>query len=68
MCVFFKSSSVILTRTSLELPAHTQGVSQMPEETWQYAKAPLPDEVEEKDKMDGGKGEEEKAKTVEGWL
>ena len=28
----------------------------------------LPDEVEEKDKIDRGKGEEEKAKTVEGWV
>lgn len=42
-------------------------MSQMPEVTWQYAKAPLPDEVE-KDKIDRGKGEGEKAKTVGGWL
>lgn len=40
----------------------------MPEVAWQYLKAPLPDEAEEKGKIDRGEGGEEKAKTVEGWL
>lgn len=38
----------------------------MPEVAWQYLKASLQDEVEERGKTDRGKGEEEKGKTVEG--
>lgn len=58
--MFFKSSSVILTRTpSLELPTltqhHSSPVSQIPEAAWQNPKASLQDEVEEKGKTDRGK-------------
>lgn len=67
----FKSSSVILTRTpSLELLTLTQHhsslVAHMPEGAWQYLKASLQDQVEEKGETDRGKGEEDKAKTEEG--
>ena len=40
----------------------------MPEVAWQYLKASLQDEVEERGKTDRGKGEEEKGKTVERWV